>query len=801
MGGGGKGGKKGGGEPYYVEYRMTAHLGICHGPVDALLGIYVKERDAWPGTTVYDEDEEAEEQETNLNISSFKDLISLLTNGGIQPTKTTSVATEPGPLAVSRRDLFGGNEKEGGVEGEAYWLPGREDQVIPEHIAGRYGLTTATMVGYRGLASVFFSKGGDKGGFLWGANNPYMNTIWFTVFRASVGLNPLKQTIQIGDLPPDTNAANIIYESLTNDDWGMGAPDTILDMNSFVAAQSLFFDEKFGLSLAWVQQTTVEAFITEILDHVQATLFVNPMTGLLTIKPIRGDYVVADLPRFGPHNCDLSSRSRKAWGETINEVNISWTNPVNEESETITFQDLANIVMQNGEVVSDTRDYYGIRNKELASMVGARDIRSASQPLFATEMETDRTGWNLTPGACLVLDWPEDGLSDMVMRITNVDYGRPGSMSVKVSLMEDIFSLSTATWTSPPVTEWIDPTTEPQPADYMEIVTAPYAILTRAGLAVDDDLYPRVVPAILASSDEYDTTGFQVVGNRVLPNGSTEVNTPLTSFAPTSRGELAVAMPQQATTTMTQAQLGSVMGREPEIASFALLGAGGDADMELVMFDSFNATTGVWTIARGILDTVPKAWPVGTPIWYLDNYAADTSERHANTTVSYKLQTRSSGGELPLALAPTVSKLLSARPYLPSRPANVQIGGVGVGGGRKIYTARPTTVPVTWANRNRLTEDTVVRRWTEGNVTPEEGQTTRIEVTNEAGLALATYNDLTGTSFNVPWADFEGWRYPRIRVSSVRDGFASLQAVEIEIEMRLFGYGNNYGFDYGENNG
>lgn len=796
---------KGSQKPYYVDYRMTVHYGIAHGPVDALMGIYVKERDAWPGMTVYNEAEENQQQNIP-NVDSFKDMIASLTGGQIVPNSTLSVATGPTAIRINRPDLFGGNEKEGGAVGEAYWLPGREDQVMPAHIASRYGLTPSTMVGYRGLASVFFSAGGARGGFLWSQNNPYLNPAWFTVFRASRGLDTSKQTIQVENYPADTNAINIIYEALTNDDWGMGAPETIMKMPSFMAAQATIFDERFGLSLVWTNQTTIEAFITEILDHIQATLFVDPADGLLTIKLIRDDYDVETLPRFGPHNADLNSRSRKLWGETINEINISFTNPKNEKSETLTFQDPANIAMQGGEIISETRDYYGIRNPLLATAVGARDIRSACQPLFSAEMETDRSGWKMTPGQCLILDWPEDGLTGMVMRIMNVDYGRPGEPAIKVSLLEDIFSLQTAEWSTPPVTEWTDPRSEPSVADAAEIVTIPYALIARSGIlaAVEgtlDEQYPRVIPAILASSDDYDTYSIAVHGPRVLPNGETE-QTQVTSFYPTSRGELTQAMPKQAQTLFTQAQLGELLSLTgPEVSSFAMIGTGGDAEMELVMFDSYNPNTGVWTIARGVLDTVPRAWPLGTPVWYLENYGVDTNERLAGTTISYRILPRTSVGELPLALSPVYSKLLTARPYLPMRPAAVTIGGVGIDGPSELRRTTKADILVTWAHRNRLMEDTVIRRWNEGSVTPEAGQTTRIEVLNELGEILATYPGLTGTSFTVPYAASGGWRRPRIRVRSERDGFLSLQGVEMTVLYDLFGYGNNYGMDYGQNDG
>src|SRR5690606_24311052 len=133
------------------------------------------------------------------------------------------------------------------------------------------------------------------------------------------------------------------------------------------------------------------------------------------------------------------------------------------------------------------------------------------------------------------------------------------------------------------------------------------------------------------------------------------------------------------TTTATQTVhsiiLGSVM---PEIGSFLLIGDGTDDQTELAMLDNYNAGTDTWTIVRGVFDTVPKAWPVGTPIWYipLSDVPMDLTERLAGEVVEYKLQSRTSQGLLPLEETPMETFELSARPYLPFRPANVVIGGV-----------------------------------------------------------------------------------------------------------------------------
>ena len=796
-------GSKGGSKYRVIDYFMSIHYGICHGPVDALLGIYIKERDAWPGKTKYDDDSDQGTVEQDP-ILSFKDFIEWITNGGTT-NNTQSVVVEETALTINRPDLFGGEKKEGGVKGTAHYLPGGPNQTLIEGLAAKLGLTTATAPGYRGLASVWFHGGTNKG-FMWSQNNPYLPPAWFTVFRKPVGLTAAQATIQRDDLPPDANPAHMIYECLTNTDWGMGAPTTIIDVDSFSNAGVTLIAEKFGLSMIWNQQATIEDFIKEILDHIQATLFVNPRTGLLTLKLIRGDYDPETLRVFDPDNCEATNRQRKAWAETINEINVTWTNPKNEQEETVTFQDLANIAMQGG-IVSDSRNYYGVRNATLASELGVRDIRSAGYPLFSTDIEVDRTAWDLLPGDVCKFSWPEDGIDQIVMRVGKIDYGRPGSMTIKASLLEDVFALEQSEYTTPPTTGWTSPDEDPDPFAFTQLFTVPFPALIAAGLdpLTSDDQYPRVVPGILAQQTGSDTYGFELNGPTTLANGQIVVGN-LGWKLQTSYSETTVAMAPEAETLMTDVQLGSVIGTDgPQLGGFIMLGEGTDFDMEIAMLDDYNSGTGQWTLARGVMDTIPRTWPVGTPVWYIntDFAAVDMTERVAGATVNYQLQPRTSKGLLPLDQAPVESITLTDRPYRPFRPANVLIGPDGGTWGLYTYTgARPSGIQVWWATRNRLMEDQIVRRWTEGNVTPEVGQTTTIRCyIGGTATLIREYTGLTGTGHVIPYNDLLGHRLVDIEVLSVRDGLESLQNVKRSVFFDFYGYGNNYGNDYAENNG
>ncbi|MDX0262885.1 hypothetical protein GOC60_17025 [Sinorhizobium meliloti] len=585
----------------------------------------------------------------------------------------------------------------------------------------------------------------------------------------------------------DSNPAHIIYECLVNTDWGMGSPPTAIDIASFEAAAEVLYAERFGLSMIWTQQSTIESFVSEVLDHIEAVLFVNPRNGLLTLKLIRNDYDVDALPVFTPDNSSVTKFARKLWGETINEIVVTFTNPANEEEETVTAQDLANIEAQGG-IVSDGRNYYGVRVKALATRLAHRDLRAASTPLASCDIEANRAAWNLLPGDCLKLHSPDDGIDKIVMRVGPVDYGKPGESTIRASLVEDIFSLPLADYELPPDTAWQPVSETPSPADYTLAFTLPYYLVVNE---VDQTVlnagweYPETFAGVLAAEAGQDTAEFELFEADGDDLGTKTI---------VSRAELAADIPAEPLTVLPTFPF-RTQGNPPTVGGLVLIEGADDAASEIC------AITGEYpagyTVERGVLDTVPRAWPAGTPVWFLDANHENTDDtvRSEAETVLYRVLPRTSLGLLDANAAPVISETLSARPHLPLRPANVRVGGdPGFAGAVDQDGVDP--IPVTWSRRNRLTEDTVIVPWDAADVTPEAGQTTRIEILDLGGAVLALHDDIAGTAFDVPLASFAGNSRGNVRVSAKRDDLISLQAHEIEVIVAT-GYGYGYGYNYG----
>lgn len=749
------GGKSGGGFEA-SRYLLSIHIGLC-ARVDQVLAAYYGEKEYWSGIV-----------ENNQSIP------------------------------VSNTGLFGGDKKEGGVEGTMHVLLGKTDQVLPDALAQKLGRANgADAPGFRGVTSIFHTgPSAGLAGWLWCANSPYLKTLWYKVKRIPESL--AVAFARVGN--EDANPAHIIYDVLVNTEYGLGLDGSAaVDNASFFSAAQTLYNEGLGLSMAWSTTTEAQDFIDEVKNHINAVVFPDPETGKIVLKLIRDDYNEATLRSVNPDNANMTKFSRKAWGDTINEIVVTWTDPKNEQDATVTLQDNGNIAEQ-GEVISDAKNYYGVRTADLAWKLAARDLRVASAPLCSAELELNREFWNIKPGDCIKVTWPDYGMVDLVMRVWEVKYGsgRRGSSTVVVSLTEDIFALPVSAFVKPPTTEWVDPSRSPEPVTVYKIMTPPlYMAAQVAGVAANSFQYPVAYAAILAAAPNPDTASFDLLGQgRDAANNVVWQARGTKSI--TGHGALLAVLPAEATSNVASFNVDS--GNGPGQAVFMVIGNGTEAAMEMALIQT--QTGGNWVIKRGILDTVPREWPVGTPVWFLrsDFLVADETAQSAGSNPAYKLLTNTSKGQLSQTAAPTFTGALTDRMHLPLRPANLKVNGEGFA---DVAPPASGDVTVTWVRRNRLTEEQIVLGWTDADVTPEAGQTTTVTVSNAAnGAVLATYPGETGTSraLNViTAAGSSGATEVYIAASAVRDGLTSLQSHRIKVVVPTVtgGYGQNYGASYG----
>lgn len=821
MGGGGKGGSK----RQVYDYFLSMDYGISHGPLDSINAIIVKEKDAFVG-----------------------------------PVQQTS------KYQINKPDLFGGDEGEGGTIGWAEFYMGHYPQLMSSDLADRHSLTPATAPGYQGIAHIFFRGsvsraaseaaandgifgtifggfagsglfdgvfGGidDRAGFQWTSNNPYLPAAAVNATRGPVGLTksliyPIvgvneetgeyeiaspgdafteEDGVRVLDRTrlPDANPAAMIYECMTNEDWGKGEPLSAFNKDSYEAAASVLEAEHFGLTMLYMQQDSIENYVAEILDHIVAVQYQDPTTGLWNLDLIRDDYDSTSLLVIDPSNCDVESIRTKGWGETTNDIKVSYTDPVSGDEETVSAQNLSNIAIQGG-VVSDSRDYHGCRNPWLAKIIANRDVGSASRSLKSATVKVNRKAFALKPASVVEFTWPEEDILELPMRVTSIDYGQPKDRKITLELIEDVYGtppIQIASGTQLPIDYDIDP--NPKDPDRLFIMTPPLPPLTRGGLSVTelDANYPQTEVQFLISDSTVEFLDTHAVSTGTLANGSTG-NVVVATVPPSYTRALGVNLGRETRSTIGGRTINNITGGNPQIGDLLVIGSTEDTH-EIIMLDSYDEGLEEWTVMRAMYDTIPLEWADTDRLWLmpLGQSTLDNRENIAGDEQTYRFLPRTRAGRLDYDAATPVVYTPNERPHQPFRPASPMIDGMEYDGPSYIGSV-PATLPVSWLNRNRLAEDSVAYAWDGASTTPESGQTTTIKFFDAVdGEFEYEVTGLTGTSADVDLTLALLYRYYEVEFVAERDGIESYRSPRVTLEIVRFGYGNNYGFDYGENDG
>lgn len=731
MSGGGKKSKK---VTVGYWYGLGFHAVFCHGPVDAVTEIIVGERTAWSG-----------------NVTASADLI--LNNSG----------------------LFGGEEREGGVQGTMRIRMGDTSQTADSYLQSKLG---ANIPAFRRVLSLIWNG-------RWAANNPYIKPVSIRARRIPSAWYPARAAIGT-----DANPAHIIRECLTNADWGMGYPATDIDDTSFTAAADTLYAEGFGLSLLWSQETSIEDFVLDVLRHIDGVLFVHPRTGKFVLKLVRDNYNPATLPTLSPSNViRMEEFVRPSWGEIVNEVTVIYRDPATDKETSLTVQDVAGISMQGG-VVSSTVRYPGIGNHQLANRVAMRELKQLSNTLAKVTLVANRQASSLDVGSVFKLTWPEYGISEMIMRVARIGYGLLTDGQVRIEAVQDIFGLPNAIYVTPPPTGWTDPISAPQPCPAQTVYEVPYWQIVKdvvgeiPSILNDIDYNEGLVATLGArpSQDAFDYHAMALIGSTWEDRGRG-------AFAAT--GLVVGDMPQAAGNL-------SVTVSQPSGLSDVAVNDLAIVDDEWLLVTAIDYGTNTVTLARGVLDTVPTAHSSGARIWFVTSPHYIEPEYLYGDTANLRLLPKTGQGELAVGSATTISRAIQRRFARPYPPGNVKINGAAY------PTAVLGDITITWANRNRVTQTANVILQSDGNITPETGQTTTIRCYDSSNTLRRTFSGLTGTSQTwtlvqivADGAGASGSVRLEIEASRTDDKgtFASWQAHSITVDRA--GYGLNYGKYYG----
>lgn len=683
------------------KYYMGLDMKICHGPVDQVGPVYAGERLVEGVLATYDRVSDPSIQQVN--------------------------ATSP--------DLFGGEKKEGGIEGAIDIMFGANDQAQNDYLLSQPEMNATNLPGFRGVVSLICRK------IYIAAMSPYPKPWAVTITDIPQRLwYPETAVIkQIGDEFDGANAAHIVVDTLTNSDWGLGYSFGRIDEDSFRTVADTLLAEGLSLSMLLSKQDAIDSFLQQVMKHVNGVLYTDRVTGAFVFKLYRDDYDPETLTEFDENNIiKLNSYQRPAYGEMVNEIVLIYRKRGQLKDSAITFQDLSSVQAQGG-IISQTVQYPGIDDPDRASEIGVRELRQNSTPLAQVQITVNRHGNELNPGDVFKFSWAEYGITSMVLRVLKVDYGDLQSRTITIDAMEDLFALGTSKYTTPQPSIWADPVAPPVVAAANLLTEVPYLDLVTF-FADDTGGLEALTPSdtyvtYLAKEPSSKGPGFELWDKlSVLPDYIFQANG-VYAAVPTINQDMS-----EFDEVIDVQNLDTFDTADFVVGTYGILGE------EIVRIDEINYGAQTITMGRGCLDTTPEKHTVDDLLWLgEDQWAFDGTQWQTGNTIDAKALTQTGQGVLDIdTIGIQVQSLtLVGRQNKPYPPGKVQFDSVAVGTNTSFPESVQNNTPggksasdINWVNRNRISQTVpgLIFDFFAANITAEANTTYEVRYFSEFDL-------------------------------------------------------------------
>jgi hypothetical protein len=349
--------------------------------------------------------------------------------------------------------------------------------------------------------------------------------------------------------------------------------------------------------------------------------------------------------------------------------------------------------------------------------------------------------------------------------VVSIDYGSLTDGRVQVECLDDVFGLPATTYVAQQDSGWVAPDSAAQASPAVVVYEAPFreliGVLGRSEtLALSDDAGYLMAAAARAPGFNVNYQLYTRIGAADYADSGTG------DWCPSGTIDVAI-LPTDTLITLAGAEDLELI----EVGSTAMLGS--DESAEIVRVDAIDADTFEITIARGCLDTVPKAWPLGTRFWSIDTYSSGSGNEYATAeVVDAKLLTRTTTDLLAEGLAPGAALTLDQRAVRPYPPGLLQFDDA-VTNDMSYPAEMFGAITTTWAHRDRLLQDDQIIDTLEASIGPEPGTTYTVRYYQPVATLVNTQSAISGaaaTAYTFP-ANGEA----RITVEALRDGFGSWQ--------------------------
>ena len=568
----------------------------------------------------------------------------------------------------------------------------------------------------------------------------------------------------------DINPIHKIREILT-DDTAMNKPESDVNDINFMKAADRIYDEELGISWSITEKSCLEA-INELCGHIEAGVRVNRQTGMYEMVLFRDDWFADDeIHTLTVSKIKSMSLEVANADEAINQLNVSHYNRDAIKDSSFSIAENASIRNLNGRVNAEDADFPYFMNQRNAAVVAQWKLKQMSSPVWKgsfTTAEYNARKWNRYD--LLKLAWPRKWQGTITVRIMKINLGTGTDVSIDfVEVVPYSSNLSSDIVIDEPIDVGVQP---PLPCQY-EPFEMPYylAVMALGQRQVDEELnYENNFGLVGVVAEQPQSNSlYAVMMTHDGTEGEAWLRAATINYEPAADLDQIISRTSISFTVKNSAAIsGLPIG--------TLIKCGSDwigTPGEWMVFQGVDPYTGVVSVKRGALDTLPQAWGVNTKLYFCGNDVAfDASEYVAGEEVFVSALTTTPSGML--ENKGSIGVEMNARAFRPYPPANVKIND------EYWPSFFEDDLSITWVSRNRLQQTGgEILGWFDDGVTLEVGVTCQLILTeyDEADLELVTQNaDVTTVNTFTFLASNMNVNTRKISISikTVRSGFECL---------------------------
>lgn len=356
---------------------------------------------------------------------------------------------DTGDITINKENFTG---EDSSLIGSLEIVPGTTTQVVNSYLLANVTDGANALPAYRGTVYALW-KGGEIG------LSPSLSPWKFEITRIPDGLGLASQSPNASFITengvPHANPMNVLYEILTNSEWGASVSSGLINTANFIEQGVKLRSENHGFSMILDNPKSIGQVVQEIERQVDGALILNEETEQYEFLLAREVTESPDTtPLVDQSNAKSVEFTRTSWEDTVNEVRVPYSDPSKAYSDSFAIAgDMANERIQSASTTSTAR-YPGLKQGSLANIIAWRELRALAYPLSKVTIRADRTFYSLKRTDPIDLTWPPLGIDNVRYRVSKIDLGDLSNGVVVIDAIEDIFQTEISTFGDPITSRW-----------------------------------------------------------------------------------------------------------------------------------------------------------------------------------------------------------------------------------------------------------------------------------------------------------------------------------------------------------